>query len=72
MNWRGRPLTSYRVMVELIANTTTRKGLKVNAELDHGLYPTGVKITDKELAAVPLTRHEWHGDWNYTVHPSPE
>ncbi len=72
MNWRGRPLISYRVMVELIANTTTRKGLKVNAELDQGHYPTGIKITDKQLAAVPLTRHEWHGDWNYTVHPTSE
>jgi hypothetical protein len=72
MNWRGRPLTSYRVMVELIANTTTRKGLKVKAELDQGHYPIGVKVTDKQLAAVPLTRHEWHGDWNYTVHSTSE
>lgn len=72
MNWRGRPLTSYRVMVELIANTTTRKGLKVQAALDQGSYPTGLKITDKQLAAVPLTRHEWHGDWNYTVHSTSE
>jgi transposase len=71
MNWRGRPLTSYRVIVELIANTTTRKGLKVKAALDQGHYPTGIKVSDKELAAVPLTRHDWHGDWNYTVHPSP-
>ncbi len=69
MNWRGRPLTSYRVVVQLIANTTTKKGLKINAELDQGHYPTGVKVTNKELAAVPLTRHEFHGDWNYTVHP---
>ena len=72
MNWRGRPLTSYRVMVELIANTTTRKGLKVKAERDQGHYPTGVKITDRQLAAVPLTRHDWHGDWNYTVHSTSE
>jgi hypothetical protein len=71
MNWRGRPLTSYRVVVQLIANTTTKKGLKIEAELDEGYYPTGVKITNQELAAVPLTRHEFHGDWNYTVHPSP-
>ncbi len=71
MNWRGRPLTSYRVVVQLIANTTTKKGLKIAAELDEGYYPTGVKITNKELAAVPLTRHEFHGDWNYTVHPLP-
>jgi hypothetical protein len=69
MNWRGRPLTSYRVMVQLIANTTTKKGLKVKAELDEGYYPVGVKISKQELAAVPLTRHEFHGDWNYTVHP---
>ena len=61
MNWRGRPLTSYRVIVQLIANTTTKKGLKVQAELDQGHYPTGVKITDKELSAVPLTRHEFQG-----------
>jgi transposase len=71
MNWRGRPLTSYRVVVELIANTTTTKGLKVNAELDEAYYPTGIKISDKELAAVPLTRDKFHGEWNYTVHPKP-
>ena len=55
--------------VQLIANTTTKKGLEVNAELDQGHYPTGVKVTDKELSAVPLTRHEFQGAWNYTVHP---
>lgn len=71
MNWRGRPLTSYRVMVQLIANTTTKKGLKVNAALDEGYYPTGVKISKEELAAVPLTRDTFHGDWNYTIHPQP-
>jgi hypothetical protein len=71
MNWRGRPLTSYRVVVQLIANTTTKKGLKINADLDPGPYPTGVKITNKQLAAVPLTRHQFQGDWNYTVHSSP-
>jgi hypothetical protein len=71
MNWRGRPLTSYRVIVQLIANTTTKKGLKINAELDEGYYPVGVKISNKELAEVPLTRHEFHGDWNYTVHSEP-
>jgi hypothetical protein len=71
MNWRGRPLTSYRVMVQLIANTTTKKGLKVNAALDEGHYPTGVKISNEELAAVPLTRNKFQGDWNYTVHPEP-
>ena len=68
-NWRGRPLTSYRVVVELIANTTTTKGLKVQAELDQSHYPKGVKISDKELAALPLFRHDWHGEWNYTLKP---
>jgi transposase len=70
MNWRGRPLTSHQVIVELIANTTSRTGLKVRARLDQGYYPTGIKVTDKELAAVPLARHKFHGDWNYTIRPS--
>ena len=69
MNWRGRPLTSHQVVVDLIANTTTRTGLKVRARLDQGYYPTGVKVTDKELAAVPVTKHKFHGDWNYTLKP---
>ena len=69
MNWRGRPLTSHQVVVDLIANTTTRTGLKVRAQLDEGYYPTGVKVTDKQLAAVPITRHKFHGDWNYTLPP---
>ncbi len=68
-NWRGRPLTSYRVIVELTANTTTTKGLKVQEEHDQGHYPKGMKISDKELAALPLVRHEWHGEWNYTLTP---
>lgn len=67
-NWRGRPLTSHEVVVNLIGATTNKKGLKVRAVLDTGYYPTGVKITKTELAAVPLTRHDFHGDWNYTVH----
>ena len=69
-NWRGRPLTSHQVIVELIANTTTRTGLKVHAHLDQGHYPTGIKITDKQLAAVPITKHDFHGDWNYTIAPT--
>ncbi len=71
MNRRGRPLTSHRVVVELIAATTTRQGLQVQAELDEGWYPTGVKVADKELNAIPLTRHDWHGDWNYTIGEKP-
>ena len=67
MNWRGRPLTGHEVVVDLIAGTKTRTGLKVRAELDRGTYPKGITVTDKELAAVPLHPHEWHGDWNYTI-----
>jgi hypothetical protein len=70
MNWRGRPLVSYRTVVQLIAGTTTKKGLKIQADRDEGYYPVGVKISNKELAAVPLTHHEFHGEWNYTVHSS--
>jgi Rhodopirellula transposase DDE domain len=68
-NWRGRPLTSHEVIVNSIAATTTRTGLRVHAQLDEGHYPTGVKISDERMAALPLTRHEWHGDWNYTLDP---
>jgi DDE family transposase len=67
MNWRGRPLVSHEVIVELIAATSTRTGLKVRAELDQGAYPKGTKITDKELKALPVTKHAFHGEWNYTV-----
>ncbi len=67
MNWRGRPLVSHEVVVDLIGATTTRTGLRVRAELDRGRYPTGVKVRDAELAAVPLIRHDWHGEWNYTI-----
>ena len=70
MNWRGCPLTSYRTIVELISATTTETGLTIRAELDTDFYPKGVVVTDKELDALPLTRHEWHGDWNYTLHPT--
>jgi hypothetical protein len=51
-------------------NTTTRPGLKVRAQLDEGSYPLGVKVSDRELAAVSLRRHDWHGEWNYTVLPA--
>ncbi len=71
MNWRGRPLTSHEVIVQSIAATTTRTGLRVHAELDTGTYPTGVQIGDAEMAALPLTRHGFHGDWNYVLHPQP-
>jgi hypothetical protein len=57
-------LVSHEVIVELIAATQTRSGLKVRAELDRGSYPRGVRISDRELAVVPLHRHDWHGEWN--------
>lgn len=69
-NWRGRPLVSHEVIVNLIANTTTRAGLKLRAELDRGKYPTGIKISDAELAALNLKRDRFHGDWNYVVLPT--
>ncbi|MDA8073300.1 MAG: ISAzo13 family transposase [Actinomycetota bacterium] len=67
MNWRGRPLTSYRTIIELISATTTATGLTIRAEADTNHYETGTKVTDKELAAIPLERHDFHGDWNYTI-----
>ena len=69
MNWRGRPLTSHEVIVQTIAATTTRTGLRVRAELDDSTYDTGVKVSDRQMDALPLTRHDWHGDWNYTLRP---
>jgi hypothetical protein len=71
MNWRGRPLTSHQFIVNTIAATTTRTGLTVRAELDPGSYPAGVKVSDEQMAALPMDRHDWHGDWNYTLHPRP-
>jgi Rhodopirellula transposase DDE domain len=69
MNWRGRPLVCHEVILELIAATRTGSGLRVQAELDQGRYPLGVRVSDRELAAVSLQRHDWHGEWNYTVLP---
>jgi Rhodopirellula transposase DDE domain/Helix-turn-helix of DDE superfamily endonuclease len=70
MNWRGRPLTSHDVIVNSIAATTTRTGLTVQARLDGRSYPTGVQVTDAQMAALPISRHPFHGDWNYTLHPT--
>jgi transposase len=70
MNWRGRPLVSHQVVVELIGATTTREGLQVQAELDTGVYPTRLKVSDAELAAVQITPHAFHGEWNYTITPA--
>jgi hypothetical protein len=68
-NWRGRPLVSHEVIIKLIANTATQTGLKIRAELDAGTYPTGIKVTDDELAAINLKRDKFHGEWNYSILP---
>ena len=69
MNWRGKPLVSHETIVNLIAATTTRKGLKVRAELDSSHYPKGIKVTDDELKAIQIKRDEFHGEWNYSILP---
>ena len=68
-NWRGKPLISHQVIVQLIGATTTKTGLKVRCQLDPTTYPAGIKVSDNELAAVNITRHEFHGEWNYTISP---
>jgi len=68
-NWRGKPLVNRQAIVELIGSTTTRQGLTVRAALDTNRYETGIKVSDSELAKVRLTRHDFHGDWNYTIKP---
>lgn len=68
-NWRGRPLTSYQVIVNLIAHTTTQAGLVVRAALDPGAYETGIAVSDQELARVKMTPAKFHGEWNYSIHP---
>jgi hypothetical protein len=68
-NWRGRPLDSRQTVVNLIANTTTQTGLVVKAALDTHHYQTKIKVSDAELAALKMTRHRFHGDWNYTIKP---
>lgn len=76
MNWRGRPLTSHEVIVETIGATTTRAGLSVHAELDDASYPKGIKIPDQQIKALKasgtLTPHNFHGEWNYTLHAHPD
>ena len=74
MNWRGRPLVSREVIIETISAVTTRTGLKVTAVLDTGLYPKGIRIPDKDMKAFEarhLQRHEFHGNWNYTIPAQP-
>jgi predicted DNA-binding protein YlxM (UPF0122 family) len=71
MSWRGRPLTSHEVVVKTIAATRTRSGLRIEATLDPGDYPTGIAISTQQLDALPIERHAVHGAWNYTLHPQP-
>jgi transposase len=71
-NWRGRPLRSRAIVVNLIGHTTTSTGLVVRAELDANKYETGIKVSDEELAAVHLTKDSFHGEWNYTISPNVE
>jgi len=68
-NWRGRPLLSRSVIVNLIGNTTTNTGLRITAALDTNAYATGLKVTDEQLAAVQIKRDKFHGEWNYTISP---
>jgi Rhodopirellula transposase DDE domain len=69
-NWRGKPLVSHQVIIQLIAATTTKAGLKVRCELDPNIYPTGIKVSDHDLDAVNMLRHDFHGEWNYTISPN--
>jgi transposase len=67
MNWRGRPLTDIRTIVELIASTKTKTGLTVQCAYDPNWYPTGQKVSDRDYATIPLRSHDWHGEWNYNI-----
>jgi hypothetical protein len=71
-NWRGRPLVSHEVIIQLIASTTTTTGLKIHAALDKRNYPTGIKVSDEDLAAINLTAGDFRGDWNYSISPAPK
>ena len=70
MNWRGKPLVSHQVIVQLIGATTTETGLKVCCEIDSNLYPKGVNVTDQEMQAIRIARDDFHGEWNYTISPN--
>jgi hypothetical protein len=69
-NWRGKPLVSHQVIVQLIGATTTETGLKVCCEIDGNLYPKGITVTEREMQAISLTRDQFHGEWNYTISPN--
>ena len=69
MNWRAKPLVSYRVIVDLIGSTTTETGLTVRCELDEKAYPKGIVVSDQEMAGINILRDDFHGEWNYTIRP---
>ncbi len=69
-NWCGKPLLSHAVIVDLISATTTKTGLTVRCELDTGQYPSGIVVSDAEMAAINIKRAEFHGEWNYTISPN--
>ena len=69
MNWRAKPLVSYRVIVDLISATTTDTGLKVRCELDTNTYPKGITVSNEEMERINIQRDDFHGEWNYTIHP---
>ncbi|MDR0901601.1 MAG: ISAzo13 family transposase, partial [Opitutaceae bacterium] len=69
VNWRGRPLTDYETIVNLIRATTNRKGLTVDCELDERAYPLGLRVSDADFAALNLFPDSFHGDWNYEIRP---
>jgi Rhodopirellula transposase DDE domain len=69
-NWRGKPLLSHQVIVQLISATTTKTGLSVACRIDDNCYPKGITVSDQEMAAINLTCDDFHGDWNYTISPS--
>ncbi len=70
-NWRGRPLESLEIIVNLIASTTTDSGLRIKCGIDKQVYISGTKISDEELQALNMVRDSFHGDWNYAVYPCP-
>jgi len=69
-NWRGKPLVTHQTVVQLIGNTTTRTGLNVKCAIDPNAYPAGIKVSDEDMAAIRLSPHEFHGEWNYTIGPN--
>jgi hypothetical protein len=71
-NWRGKPLVSHQVIIQLIGATTTDTGLTVTCDIDAGCYPKGIKVSDAEMDALNIERHTFHGDWNYTIRPRPK